>query len=168
MKRVSDELREALRSLAAVESDLPGYPYDHGYLTGWHDVRRGIRRILPRGDFRSAESVEDWRKGYRDGREDGKANPGGTGTGKYPPRGTDWWPEVALGRIDPDTNEPIPDTWQTVYAERLAVRALRERTASGRTEPPEGVKPLPRTKDAPITASEGHMEALPRAAEATP
>jgi hypothetical protein len=83
--RVDPELRAAWQSLAAAEGDHPGHDYDRGYLTGWYDVRRGIRRIRPRGIFRDAERVAEFRLGYRDGRKDG--------TG----RDMDWWPTYARG-----------------------------------------------------------------------
>lgn len=85
--RVGDELRAAWRSLAEAEADQPGYAYDCGYLTGWHDERRHIRHIRPAGPFRDSDAIAEFRLGYRHGREDGKG------------RDHDWWPDHAHGPL---------------------------------------------------------------------
>lgn len=79
------DLRDAYRSLAAAEGDQPGFDYDRGYLTGWHDIRRGIVRRRPRGLLRDPERIAEFRVGYRHGRIDGKG------------RDMDWWPDFARG-----------------------------------------------------------------------
>jgi hypothetical protein len=74
--RIDPDLLAAHRSIAETEGEEPGHDYDRGYLTGWHDVRRGIVRRL---------RVADFRLGYRQGRIDGEG------------RETDWWPALRAG-----------------------------------------------------------------------
>jgi hypothetical protein len=135
MKRVTDELRAAYQSLSEVEGDQPGHDFDRGYLTGWHDERRHIRRLHPDGGFREPSRVAEFRLGYRQGRDDAARNPK-TGL----PRTTDWWPDVALGRMDPDTNEPIAGTGAAGLADAIARAASRaaltEKTARAAAETP--------------------------------
>lgn len=85
MRRVDDDLRAAYRSLSEAESDQPGHDYDRGYLTGWYDERRHIRRRHPNGGFREPSRVAEFQLGYRHGRVDGVDRP------------CDWWPDFALG-----------------------------------------------------------------------
>jgi hypothetical protein len=138
VKRVTDDLRAAYQSLAEVEGDQPGHDYDRGYLTGWWDERRHIRRIHPDGGFREPARVAEFRLGYRHGRVDGSRNPMTNA-----PRGTDWWPDVALGRIDPETNEPIPGSGAVALRDAIARSAsrasLRAEMAQPDTTPPSGV-----------------------------
>ena len=100
--QITTELRAAWQSLSEAEGDAPGHDYDRGYLTGWYDVRRGLRRIRPRGTFRDPERVADFRLGYRDGRRDGAG------------RSVDWWPDFARGRkvraLAPETPQDARNT----------------------------------------------------------
>ena len=127
MRRVDDELRAAYQSLSAVEGDQPGHDYDRGYLTGWHDERRHIRRIRPDGGFREKGRIAEFRLGYRHGREDGTGQP------------TDWWPDHALGRKDAD-GHVIPGSGAGPLAaaiERAANRAaLTEKPAQPAAKAP--------------------------------
>lgn len=129
MKRVSDDLRDAYRSLAEAEGDQPGHDYDRGYLTGWHDERRHIRRRHPDGGFREATRVAEFQAGYRAGREDG--------TG----RSTDWWPDHALGVIDPDTKQAIPGSGVQPLADLIA-RAASRASYSRETAQPAAQTPV--------------------------
>jgi hypothetical protein len=100
--------------------------------------RRHIRRLHPDGGFREPSRVAEFRLGYRQGRDDGARHPL-TGL----PRTTDWWPDVALGRMDPDTNEPIPGSGAAGLADAIARAASRaaltEKTARAAAETPVAV-----------------------------
>jgi hypothetical protein len=136
--RVSDDLRTAWLSLQEAEGDEPGHDYDRGYLTGWHDGRRHIRRRLPRGRFRDAERIVEFRLGYVHGKEDGEG------------RATDWWPDRALGRLGPD-GEAIPGSGEPVRL-RLVSNRLAYRQSGGLVAPvdPEAVKRPISTSTSPL------------------
>ena len=100
--RMSDELRAVYAGLSEADGDTPGYDYDLGYLTGWYDVRRSIRRRQPAGRLRDRERVGEFRLGYGHGRVDGQG------------QDHDWWPTHARGPLshahyEPETHRPAPE-----------------------------------------------------------
>jgi hypothetical protein len=131
MRRVTDELRAAHQSLAEAEGDQPGHDYDRGYLTGWHDERRHVRRIRPDGGFRDRGRVAEFRLGYRHGREGGAGQP------------ADWWPDHALGRVDED-GHAIPGSGAAGLRDAIARAASRASLAE---------KPGRADEDAPAGAA---------------
>jgi hypothetical protein len=119
MKNISPELRSLWQSLAEAEGDEPGFDYDRGYLTGWHDQHRSIKRRRPDGGYRERQRVTEFRLGYKHGREDGTCHP------DVP----DWWPGFARGWGS--TSAPHP----TLEHEGLAPRSGSGAALGHRVDP---------------------------------